>query len=190
MAREGRARLPAPRVRDRDHQRGGGGGGKDAEGTTLDLAAFTRLVQDIIRAQELEAAEGLATGAKLDAAFAQFDADRNGRIDAGELGQALEMMDIGAARHHEHDATTRHGGTLDRPTFGRLIVQIVASQQSEAALKELKPERYQAVFNKFDVDSSGSIDAAELEKILDAFGVTRDACARGRSEHTRAVPMC
>ena len=167
--------------RDRDHQRrgggGGGGGGKDAEGTTLDLAAFTRLVQDIIRAQELEAAEGLATGAKLDAAFAQFDADRNGRIDAGELGQALEMMDIGAARHHEHDATTRHGGTLDRPTFGRLIVQIVASQQSEAALKELKPERYQAVFNKFDVDSSGSIDASELEKILDAFGVTRDACA-------------
>ena len=124
----------------------------------------------------LEAAEGLATGAKLDAAFAQFDADRNGRIDAGELGQALEMMDIGAARHHEHDATTRHGGTLDRPTFGRLIVQIVASQQSEAALV-LKPERYQAVFNKFDVDASGSIDASELEKILDAFGLTRDACA-------------
>ncbi len=168
----------------------------------LDLAEFTRLVRDVVAWQETQTARNLASDAKCRAAFGKVDADQSGRVDGRELKKALEAMsEISGDWQHTREAIARygHGGrTLMLGEFTTLVRAIMrgirrnsaqlpdavstpqvrdllAQQQTEAALARITPEQYRLTHSQYDTDGSGAIDVKELRGALESLGMTLDA---------------
>ena len=136
----------------------------------LDLPAFTALVRDVIAFEEAKKAEALATPAKINAAFDRVDKDKSGTIDARELAAALGAMGVPGDAGHVRAAIRRYGGgaraNLGRAEFARLTRELLAHQQTEAALAKIPTAAYKQAFDRFDTDKSGTIEEGELGRAL------------------------
>ena len=136
----------------------------------LDLPAFTALVRDVIAFEEAKKAEALATPAKINAAFDRVDGDKSGTIDARELAAALDAMGVPGDAGHVRAAIRRYGGgaraNLGRAEFARLTRELLAHQQTEAALAKIPTAAYKQAFDRFDTDKSGTIEEGELGRAL------------------------
>ena len=136
----------------------------------LDLPAFTALVRDVIAFEEAKKAEALATPAKINAAFDRVDRDKSGTIDARELAAALGAMGVPGDAGHVRAAIRRYGGgaraNLGRAEFARLTRELLAHQQTEAALAKIPTAAYKQAFDRFDTDKSGTIEEGELGRAL------------------------
>jgi Ca2+-binding EF-hand superfamily protein len=132
--------------------------------------------------------------AKLKALFDRFDRDKSGSIDAGELGKLLEAFGSGtgervlSALAHLQTADPNRiaweefrtwwaevvsaqrapgKGQKGRGSARRqVVVPATDTEQSERDLRE--------IFDRFDRDSSGSIEARELAALLEALGKDPD----------------
>ena len=169
-------RPDAPAAKAALDRYGGGVAPAGAARRGLNLEEFTTLVRDVVSYQEQQTAAGLATPDRVESAFRRFDTNNSGSIDARELAAALPQMGIPA--HHVQAAMTKYGQgkQLDRAEFAHLTRDLIAAQQTEAALAAMTAEAYRTAFDRFDTDRSGTIDARELRRALDAMGV----------KHTRA----
>ena len=145
----------------------------------LDVAEFTRLVQDLMRSQLREIAMGHFFSDKVKAAFSQFDTNKSGRIEAKELQPALDLLGIHVDQAANQDIMARYRtkkeGMLNFDDFGKLVRDLVAWQQRQQAAASIPRAQIEGAFNQFDVDRSGRIDASELRRALERLGVKVDA---------------
>ena len=138
----------------------------------LDFGEFTRLVKDIVAHQEARTAEALATAEVAAAAFERFDADRSGEIDPQELSAALSAMCVPGDAASVRQAIAAYGEghrALNVAEFTTLARGVIAAQKTEAALAGLTAASYRAAFDRFDADTSGTIEAKELQPALAAL---------------------
>ena len=149
-----------------DKPRGGGGG--------LDLAAFTRLVRDLVTWQQQQAVNAPQLTERINRAFQQYDRNRNGKISGAELRPALEGLGVPADRAGVKEALARFGTPgkeLDLAEFGRLVKEALAAKGVEEAIAAATPERLRQIFSRFDKDGSGTIVAQEMQPALAAMGM-------------------
>ncbi|KAL3893739.1 MAG: hypothetical protein SGPRY_014023 [Prymnesium sp.] len=145
----------------------------------LGLAEFDRLVQDV---QRFRAEKGLTSelDAQIKRAFEHFDFDGSGDINAMELRYALEKLGVKAStedalavlKAYDADTTRR----LGFEEFAKLVRDVIrCSSQDEI------DERVRRIFEQFDRDRSGDMNATELRAALAALGVPTEALSRASS---------
>ena len=113
----------------------------------LDVAEFTRLVQDLMRSQLREIAMGHFFSDKVKAAFSQFDTNKSGRIEAKELSRRSICGDPrrpGGEPGHHGAVPHEEGGTLNPDDFGKLVRDLVAWQQRQQAAASIRARRSRA----------------------------------------------
>jgi Ca2+-binding EF-hand superfamily protein len=132
--------------------------------------------------------------AKLKTLFDRFDRDKSGAIDASEMGRLLEAFASGTGErllealaglhtaHHDRVTwdefkqwwtgvvTAQHdrskGGKGKKAAARPQVTAAPDDEQSESDLRE--------IFQRFDRNNSGSIDARELAGLLEALGKDPD----------------
>ncbi|KAL1522365.1 hypothetical protein AB1Y20_017357 [Prymnesium parvum] len=147
----------------------------------LDLAEFDRLVQDV---RKFKAAQSAPPNVSKDVqdAFSYFDRDRSGFIDVRELESALARLGLPcssqetAAVLKKYDATSDRG--LDLAEFDRLVQDDVL--KFTGAYQEV-PEKVRRVFERYDRDRAGAMEAADLRAALQALGVPADTLLEASS---------
>ena len=129
--------------------------------------------------------------------FKQFDADGSGRIDMGELLDALRAFGVedlaeqdllGIVDELGIDQGSGEESGLDFPSFGRLVGALYANEDNEESVWERARlgltrlagaglgdvellERTDAVFRDLDADASGLLDLEELQGAMRLLGV-------------------
>ena len=146
----------------------------------LDLFEFDRLYRDLSDFQQGKAPTlgssggGGTTDARVRAAFERFDSDRNGKIDARELREALQHLGVAADDTQARRVLARYdadrNASLDLGEFGKLVTELIEYQGGGTTPGVIPPEVRQA-FAQFDRDRNGSIDAHELLDALKALGI-------------------
>ena len=109
--------------------------------------------------------------------FQRYDADGSGDIDARELRAALQGMGLvtdgsqAAAVLAKYDAD--FSGSLALDEFTRLVSELRRFQTS-AGSSAVGADSVANVFNRYDSDRSGDIDASELRDALRGMGLPTD----------------
>ena len=113
------------------------GGGGAARKSGLDVADFTRLVQDLLAWRQTQAVMATVTQERLQAAFNQFDTDRSGTIEVRELRPALDLLDLHVsmdeARAKIAQYNAKRDPKLDLAGFAALVHDVVCDQATAAA---------------------------------------------------------
>jgi len=103
-------------------------------------------------------------------AFKETDDNGNGRIDAEELAALLKSLHIEPMRHVLQEVFEEvnedGGGNLDFAEFEQLMHMI----HSRGGFTRKENDKFLKVFHRFDMDSSGEVDTAELCAILTWLG--------------------
>jgi len=133
--------------------------------------------------------------AKLKTLFERFDRDKSGAIEASELGKLLEAFASGTGERLLEALASLHTARADRVTwneFSQWWTGVVVAQHDRS-----RPERggkrksasrkapaaddgehsesdLREIFQRFDRDRSGSIEARELGALLEALGKDPD----------------
>ncbi|NEO84740.1 MAG: hypothetical protein F6J87_10870 [Spirulina sp. SIO3F2] len=101
-------------------------------------------------------------------AFAQYDRDESGEIDAAELGQVLQNLGetpSEASLIQMIDAVDKNeNGKLEFGEFLNLMAPELFAHRSAS------PQVFKTAFIKYDKDESGEIDVAELGQVLRDLG--------------------
>ncbi len=131
---------------------------------------------------------------KLKTLFDRFDRDKSGAIEASELGSLLEAFASGTGERLLEALASLHTARPDRVTwneFSQWWTGVVVAQHDRArpdrGKKKAAARRGPAddagdqserdlreIFQRFDRDRSGSIDARELGALLEALGKEPD----------------
>ena len=92
--------------------------------------------------------------------FELFDVDNKGKIDAKELGQVMESLQLedGVVKQFRN-ALSKYKGDLDLETFQRLVLS-----------KRNKNNDWRSVFELFDVENKGYITKENLESVAENLG--------------------
>ncbi|KAL1522366.1 hypothetical protein AB1Y20_017357 [Prymnesium parvum] len=146
----------------------------------LDLAEFDRLVQDV---RKFKAAQRNPTDIDIQIrrAFEQFDVDNSGDISVLELRNALDKLGlktttdqaIGILQRYDANRSRRLG--LDE--FAQLVQDVL---KFTGAYQEV-PEKVRRVFERYDRDRAGAMEAADLRAALQALGVPADTLLEASS---------
>ena len=144
----------------------------------LDVYEFERLVNghvdDHVGFQGRSGGGTYVDPAKIDArvrsAFERFDTDRNGSIDAHELRSALHHLGVEADSEQSERVLRRYDpdrtGGIELREFARLVADLIEHQAGGDI-----PHEVRKAFATFDHDRSGTIDACELTRALQALGI-------------------
>lgn len=107
--------------------------------------------------------------------FEAIDADGSGLIEEPELGLAFQMigMKLNSKELHEKfvKADLTQNGVLEWPEFLFLMSQYSGDEGLESNFTEERLAELRDVFNLFDEDGSGSLDAEELNFVLRSVGL-------------------
>lgn len=107
--------------------------------------------------------------------FEAIDADGSGLIEEPELGLAFQMigMKLNSKELHEKfvQADLTQNGVLEWPEFLFLMSQYSGDEGLESNFTEERLAELRDVFNLFDEDGSGSLDAEELNFVLRSVGL-------------------
>lgn len=118
--------------------------------------------------------------------FEAIDADGSGLIEEPELGLAFQMigMKLNSKELHEKfvKADLTQNGVLEWPEFLFLMSQYSGDEGLESNFTEERLAELRDVFNLFDEDGSGSLDAEELNFVLRSVGL-----APSKSEVRRMI---
>ena len=98
-------------------------------------------------------------------AFALFDKDGNGCVDANELGQVLaslgQIPTEDEIKRMINEVDGDMNGTIEFPEFVKMMKSKMARKENE--------EEIQEAFNAFDPDGSGSITSSSLKQAFAAM---------------------
>jgi len=107
--------------------------------------------------------------------FEAVDVDSEGHITEEGLGIAFQMigMKLNVAELHEKftKADLSGNGKVEWPEFLALMSQYGSGQGLENAFTEERLEELREIFNLFDEDGSGALDAEELNFVLRSVGL-------------------
>jgi calmodulin len=101
-------------------------------------------------------------------AFALFDKDGNGHVDAGELGQVLaslgQIPTEGEIQRMINEVDGDMNGTIEFPEFLQMMQSKMSKKENE--------EEIQEAFNTFDVKGNGKITANALQGVFKSLNET------------------
>ena len=101
-------------------------------------------------------------------AFALFDKDGNGHVDAGELGQVLaslgQIPTEGEIQRMINEVDGDLNGTIEFPEFLQMMQSKMSKKENE--------EEIQEAFNTFDVKGNGKITANALQGVFKSLNET------------------
>ena len=101
-------------------------------------------------------------------AFALFDKDGNGHVDANELGQVLASL----GQIPTEDEINRMIAEVDGDMNGTIeFAEFLNMMKSKMSRKE-NEEEIQEAFNAFDVNKNGIINAKSLQKAFKSMNET------------------
>ena len=101
-------------------------------------------------------------------AFALFDKDGNGHVDANELGQVLASL----GQIPTEDELKRMISEVDGDMNGTIeFAEFLQMMKSKMSKKE-NEEEIQEAFNAFDVNKNGIINAKSLQKAFKSMNET------------------
>ena len=101
-------------------------------------------------------------------AFALFDKDGNGHVDANELGQVLASL----GQIPTEDELKRMISEVDGDMNGTIeFAELLQMMKSKMSKKE-NEEEIQEAFNAFDVNKNGIINAKSLQKAFKSMNET------------------
>ena len=101
-------------------------------------------------------------------AFALFDKDGNGHVDANELGQVLASL----GQIPTEDEINRMIAEVDGDMNGTIeFAEFLDMMKSKMSRKE-NEEEIQEAFNAFDVNKNGIINAKSLQKAFKSMNET------------------
>ena len=101
-------------------------------------------------------------------AFALFDKDGNGHVDANELGQVLASL----GQIPTEDELNRMISEVDGDMNGTIeFAEFLQMMKSKMSKKE-NEEEIQEAFNAFDVNKNGIINAKSLQKAFKSMNET------------------
>lgn len=107
--------------------------------------------------------------------FDALDTDGSGLIEEEELGMAFQMIGMKLSTKELHEkfvkADLMQTGVLEWPEFLSLISQYGGEEGLESNFTEERLAELRDVFNLFDEDGSGSLDAEELNFVLRSVGL-------------------
>ena len=132
----------------------------------IEYGEFRSLAAEIARFKSAP----LATD-EVQRSFAAHDRDGNGKIDVHELELALKDLGLKADTYQAAQILTKydvdHSGGLELDEFRRLVDELRRFQGKAGGNDEVS-----RIFKRFDVDVSGTIDAAELRTALRALDIS------------------
>eukprot|EP00930_Biecheleria_cincta_P070323 TRINITY_DN57965_c0_g1_i1.p1 TRINITY_DN57965_c0_g1~~TRINITY_DN57965_c0_g1_i1.p1 ORF type:complete len:616 (-),score=151.25 TRINITY_DN57965_c0_g1_i1:24-1871(-) len=107
--------------------------------------------------------------------FEAVDADGSGEIDEEELGAAFRMMGMKLDDQELHKAFLEvdldGSGTVEWPEFLFLMSKFGAGESLESKFTEERLAELREVFNLFDEDGNGTLDADELALVMRSVGL-------------------
>lgn len=107
--------------------------------------------------------------------FEAVDADNSGEIDEEELGAAFRMVGVKLAGEELHKAFLEVdldcSGTVEWPEFLFLMSKFGAGESLESKFTEERLAELREVFDLFDEDNSGYLDAEELALVMRSVGL-------------------
>ena len=101
-------------------------------------------------------------------AFALFDKDGNGHVDANELGQVLASLGQIPAEDELKRMISEVDGDMNGTIEFAEFLQMMKSKMS----KKENEEEIQEAFNAFDVNKNGIINAKSLQKAFKSMNET------------------
>ena len=157
----------------------------------LELGEFARLVQDL---NSFTGGGGIEP--KVKKAFETFDKNGDGSIDADELREALKYLGLNASAAQTREVLERYDtslrdGKLELGEFARLVqdlnsftggggarasaAQPTGDVSAGAGSAPSIDPRVRQIFEIFDSNGDGGLDARELRLALDRLGMGADA---------------